>query len=128
MKIIPLTFRKGQKCKMKTIIVIVFVLLFTAGCQQRNLTWTPTPEEWASMTFEQRNEWSANEMRARQTHDEFWQRHVQGLRQIKVPEREVTIIPTYQSAPSYNPYTEEEIYYGRKNREYLFRIKPLPYR
>ena len=45
-------------------ILLLFVLI--VGCQQKNLTLTPRPEEWDSMTFEQRNEWSADELRARQ--------------------------------------------------------------
>jgi hypothetical protein len=105
---------------------MLFILVFIVGCQQQNLTWTPNPEEWASMTPEQRNAWTANEMRARQARDDSWQRALNNLQQIEVPEREVTIIPNYQPAPSYNPYTEEEIYYRRKNWEETFGRKPDP--
>jgi hypothetical protein len=69
------------------------------------------------MTPEQRNSWTANEMRARQARDEAWRQMWQGFQQYEAPQQEVTIIPNYQPAPSYNPYTEVEQYYGRKNRE-----------
>ena len=110
----------------KTILVVGVVLAFIVGCQQQNLTWTPTQEEWSSMTPEQRNAWTVNEMSARQTRDEAWQRMWQGFQQVEIPEREVTIIPNYQPAPSYNPYTEEEIYYRRKNSEEWMKLAPIP--
>ena len=105
---------------------MLFILVFIAGCQQQNLTWTPTQEEWSSMTPEQRNEWSANEMRARQVRDEAWQKMWQGFQQVEVPEREVTIIPTPNVQYIPNPNSAQEEYYRRKNWEETFGIKPLP--
>ena len=105
---------------------MLILMLLVAGCQQGNLTWTPTAEEWATMTPEQRNAWSANELAARQARDEAWQRMWQGFQQVEIPEREVTIIPNYQPAPKYNPYTQEEIYYRRKNLEESRKLVPMP--
>ena len=53
-------FEKGKIMKK---ILLLFVLI--VGCQQQNLTLTPKPEGWDSMTLEQRNEWSADELKAR---------------------------------------------------------------
>ncbi len=49
---------------MKKLLCIV-ALLVIAGCQQKNLTWTPTPQEWQLMAPTERNEWYRAENEAR---------------------------------------------------------------
>ncbi len=63
---------------MKRLLLIVG-LLFLAGCGQRNLTWTPTQEEWQLMTPTERNDWFRSENEARQRKADAWQRAIDSL-------------------------------------------------
>ncbi len=63
---------------MKKALLIVG-LLFIVGCQQKILTWTPTQQEWQSMTPAERNGWYRAENEARYRRAEAWQRAVDSL-------------------------------------------------
>ncbi len=63
---------------MKKLLLIVGLLVF-AGCEQKNLTWTPTQEEWQLMTPTERNDWYRVEMEARESKAAAWQRFSESL-------------------------------------------------
>ncbi len=58
---------------MKTLLLIVG-MVFIVGCEQKNLTWAPTQEEWQLMTPAERNDWYRVEMEARESKAAAWQR------------------------------------------------------
>ncbi len=59
--------------------ILILGLLFLVGCGQKNLTWTPTAEEWQLMSSTERNDWYRSENEARYRKAEAWQRAVDSL-------------------------------------------------
>ncbi len=102
---------------MKAVCVILLCLILS-GCQQQILTWTPTAEEWAAMTPEQRNAWSLNERRARQDNWNSIQKGFDDVARRGREERESQtpiVVPTTQKQNS--TYWQEQ----RARQEYVLR-------
>ncbi len=110
----------------KTILMASIVLVFLVGCQQQNLTWTPTAGEWTAMTPEQRGDWYRLEMEAREHKSRMWQQSLDNLDRAARRGREqetITIIPTQNSTYWQEQRARQE--YGQKQLQGI-RSAPLP--
>ena len=108
---------------MKTKIIITLIIgTFLMGCAaQQNLTWTPTPEEWAYMTPTERNQWYMSETTARQARQQFFRDLGKSFQEIG-KSQPTTVIPLQ---PPYQPnYWQEEL----ARQQYWDRLHPGLYK